>query len=403
MQPPMSPATPPDRRPVFSYLMLSRVALAMWTVLVCFLPLAQTRSVGAYLIGMYDVYWNGALLVGAATFLLAMAINVSANTIIRTAELRFGMKPIHPWLREPVRVFRSVRINKVYGIWRANLISGLLTLAAVLYFFSGLVGNSRDGWLAFAAAIAGFLAGFLVGYLVALYLTRFEKGDHGWYVYLVRKFTPDGFVMPDGSSVPGHQFSANAFLLSLFLYLALGFAFRPGNTWAGIELAALVSLLLLLTNLCWLLSGLSYLLDRWRFPLLPFILSVAMVTGGNDHVFPVADCNNCEPARTAAEILDTANPAAQPRILVATSGGGILAATWTAKVLGELTAGQPGFLPALRVISSVSGGSVGSMHYVHALRQNQFDKNKVFERAASSSLDAVAWGLAYYDSWRVVG
>ncbi|BDC49517.1 hypothetical protein F183_A18330 [Bryobacterales bacterium F-183] len=396
------PNKPTDRRPIFSYVMLSRVSLFMWLVLLFFLPLAKTKSLGAYLIGMYDLYWTGALLVGAATFLLAMAINVSANTIMRTAELRFGMKPLHEWFRHPVRIFRSDAINSTYGLWRANVITATLTLVATLYFFSGLVHHSRDGWMAFAAAIAGFFACFLIGYLFALYLTRLKDlGAHGWYVYLVRKFTPDGFVLEDGTPVPGHQFSANSFLLSLVLYLSLGFAFSPGNN-SGLELAALVSLLLLLTNLCWLLSGLSYLLDRWRFPLLLFIFAVAFLSGGNDHVFPITECQNCQPAVTPAQILDTANPD-QPRVLVATSGGGILAASWTATVLGELTEKNPSFASALRLISSVSGGSVGAMHYVQALQQNSFSKADVFKHASDSSLDAVAWGLAYHDSWRVLG
>jgi hypothetical protein len=400
---PIKPPERPDRRPILSYLVLSRVPLITLALLYAFFPLSQSKALGAYLAGMYDVTWKAALLVGAAAFLLVLAINVSANTIARTAELRFEIKPLHPWLRQEVRIFRSSAVRDAYPIWRVNLLGAIASLAGVLYFFYGLKAFSVDGWAAYFAALGMFIAMFGVGYLVARVVSRF-KGGHGWYTYLVRWWTPDGYVDDEGKPVAGHLFSANAFLLSVALYFA-GTLFRPGHAVAAMDLAALVSLLLVMTNVCWLLSGLSYLLDRWRIPMLLVILVAALVTGGNDHVFPVTSCAGCQPGRTAAEILDVAGNPKQPRILVATSGGGILAASWTAKVLGELTATNPGFRNGLRLISSVSGGSVGSMHYVHALRQHpqSFDAKAVFDRAAASSLDSVAYGLAYYDSWRVLG
>ena len=53
-------------------------------------------------------------------------------------------------------------------------------------------------------------------------------------------------------------------------------------------------------------------------------------------------------------------------ILVAASGGGILAAGWTVRVLTSLQRAYPNFAKELRLISSNSGGSVGSAHYLHA-------------------------------------
>jgi len=56
-----------------------------------------------------------------------------------------------------------------------------------------------------------------------------------------------------------------------------------------------------------------------------------------------------------------------PLVLVATAGGGLRAAYWTALALGELENKVPGFHRNVFAISGVSGGSVGAMFYVAAL------------------------------------
>jgi hypothetical protein len=61
-----------------------------------------------------------------------------------------------------------------------------------------------------------------------------------------------------------------------------------------------------------------------------------------------------------------------PLVLVATAGGGLRAAYWTALTLGELERkqkelGKPAFHQKVFAISGVSGGSVGAMFYVAAL------------------------------------
>ncbi len=98
-------------------------------------------------------------------------------------------------------------------------------------------------------------------------------------------------------------------------------------------------------------------------------------------------------------------------IVVATSGGGIQAAAWTARVLtGLVAAGEQAglhdhFSQSIRAISSVSRGSVGTLYFVNAYRDGTFDPgmvDHVFDSAAASSLDDVAWGLVYPDMFRSV-
>ena len=57
-----------------------------------------------------------------------------------------------------------------------------------------------------------------------------------------------------------------------------------------------------------------------------------------------------------------------PVVLVATGGGGIAAAFWTATVLGDLADHAPGFASQVFAISGVSGGALGAVSFVAQLR-----------------------------------
>ena len=102
------------------------------------------------------------------------------------------------------------------------------------------------------------------------------------------------------------------------------------------------------------------------------------------------------------------NVSTNPVIVVATTGGGIQASAWTARVLTGLdSALRPEFgdtfASSIRLISSVSGGGVGALHFVDKYKNGRFDPNDralVVKQADGSSLDEVAWGLTYPDFWR---
>src|SRR5262249_10638790 len=89
---------------------------------------------------------------------------------------------------------------------------------------------------------------------------------------------------------------------------------------------------------------------------------------------------------------------------VAASGGGIRAAGWTAQVLTGLQREDPRFAPSLRLISAVSGGSVGTMYYVGAFPgpagPPPASRDQIVDLSRRSSLNDVAWGFAYPDLWR---
>jgi len=87
-------------------------------------------------------------------------------------------------------------------------------------------------------------------------------------------------------------------------------------------------------------------------------------------------------------------------VVVCASGGGIQASAWTARVLtGLQTRYGDDFARAIGLISSASGGSVGTMHYLDHFDVNRGCPNpdnldSVFDRATRNSLAATAWGLS---------
>jgi predicted acylesterase/phospholipase RssA len=88
-------------------------------------------------------------------------------------------------------------------------------------------------------------------------------------------------------------------------------------------------------------------------------------------------------------------------IVVATPGGGIQAAAWTAKVLTELNHEAPGFRQSVAAVSSVSGGSLGSIIYAASFA-GKIGEEEVTKNARQSAIDEVAWGWTVPDVWRAI-
>src|SRR5215813_13900055 len=154
-------------------------------------------------------------------------------------------------------------------------------------------------------------------------------------------------------------------------------------------------------------SGMAFFFDRFRIPVLvPFfiIIGFAGLWQDSDHFFTVQEGQI--QTITPGQILD---PAVSPTpILVATSGGGIHAEAWTVQVLTALDARHPEFSNSIRLISAVSGGSVGAMQYVEG-RYGEWwnqcsDPNRketclqeLIRVSTESSLEYVGWGFVYPD------
>ena len=197
-----------------------------------------------------------------------------------------------------------------------------------------------------------------------------------------------------------HLAALLAFAGGVVLYAVLGFYGRLtlGKTRT---VPALCSALMLLMMLGWMLSAVAFFFDAWRVPVLLIIVLAGTVTAQStqsDHFYDLKNREDLEPAPDPTSTLAAANT---PRIIVvAANGGGIQAAAWTARVLLGLVedCGET-FKKSLRLISSVSGGSVGNACFVDWLA-NTKDAELPDKAAAKSSLDEVAWGLCWPDFLR---
>lgn len=189
----------------------------------------------------------------------------------------------------------------------------------------------------------------------------------------------------------------NAFLVLAFwtaLYVALAFVGEDSSV-----VAPLTSLIVVATWASWLLGTAAFLFDKWLVPLavaIGAILVAAPASTRSDHIFLVTPQGQIVPRTRPDEIV---RDDGGPIILVAASGGGIQAAGWTARVLQHLTESVPGFRDRLRLISSVSGGSVAVMFYLDDLLTG---RREAVTRSDRSGLNGVAFGTAYRDLWRPV-
>ena len=205
----------------------------------------------------------------------------------------------------------------------------------------------------------------------------------------------------------GHVFALSLFVIAFVIYLVIGFV-KSYITAADNRVPALAFVLLFLIVACWGLGALTFFFDRYRFPLLWTLgaLSLASVLAPqSDHFFRVVRRVGAmrEPPNAAEFIKKRLELAKQPKrlIVVATPGGGIQAAAWTAEVLTELNNVAPSFRDSVAVISSVSGGSLGSIIYAASFARN-IGSDAVAQNARKSAIDEVAWGLTVPDLWRPI-
>jgi predicted acylesterase/phospholipase RssA len=233
------------------------------------------------------------------------------------------------------------------------------------------------------------------------------------------------WVNPQGNRFlhSGHLASAGMFFATLAVYAGLGIWNAPGTARTFLALPALGALLLVLLMATWVLPALSFLLDRFRAPVVLVLLLVSFLgfsLACADHYFDLVEPRAPLPASADVDwdVVDSwfkpgPDGVTRPIIAVAAAGGGITASAWTAAVLTGLASGEDGaeFLASLKLISGVSGGAVGAMFFLDGLPDAPLatmgplspERVAAIRAAASaSSLDAVGWGLAYPDLLRTL-
>jgi hypothetical protein len=379
---------------IATYLWLLRVPVVLAAVLAAFPLLAYRRDLlRTYLFGMYALEGPGMLSAGMGTVFYWLALSSSTNTLLQTAVARFTV----PSLPEPFRQMHQFRLLGPTPFSGCVIGLSMAYGVAALLFLGGLLASTTADWTGRAAVVAG-AAG-------ALLLSRWFAGEavdrkcQRWAQFILwpTKISPDGYRI-DGKLDKSHVFAAGMVSIFGVVYAAVGIVALRMN----FRFATLPCVLMVLTILCWVLGAATYFYDRWRFPTFAVVVIVALIGFDADHVFRLEQ-EARSPHTRAAEMMERGRRQGGT-ILVATSGGGILASAWTATVLGELSKEQM-FLQRLQLISGVSGGSVGAMHFARELKKagarQIADPRLVLKAAAESSLEAVAWGVTYPDLLRV--
>ncbi len=366
------------------------------------------------------------------------------------------------------------------GSATSSLVQLPAVLAGILAGFALLVGASIvELWLAPArrARTGGDLAPRISGLLPRLPLSAenqrifalvARRAPPIWvlsvrdaFARLARWLGP-GYLDRRRRLLPGHLVGSSLLLVSTLVYFLLGVIQYPGHQLhagevranllafpdlpsPGLELTgleapvvpALAYLLQLILVFALLLPAVGFYFDRLRLPvvsllMLGSILSITISRG--QHFFAIAPlagertpelCKRSDEELLPELLFYGPGPAV---VAVAAAGGGITSAAWTAEVLtrlGEDPATGPAFLDSLRLVSSVSGGSVGSLFFVDRLpppprpaaaaeagepcrREPRVEPlgsaagALVRDAAAASTLEPVTWGFSYPDLLRAL-
>lgn len=226
-----------------------------------------------------------------------------------------------------------------------------------------------------------------------------------------------------GRILPGHLAAMMGIVTIGLVYMTGWYLLRPPAPRIGFQLPPMAYLLFVLLLAGWTAASAAFFLDRFRIPLLTLLaawLVLPTLFPDTDHEFKVfgkmeRGAPSVASAIAGADDYDRnrggANSSARPLIVVAAGGGGVLQSAWTARVLTGLTdLWGPAFAGNLRLVSGVSAGSVGAMHFVNRFTQagpprgiaETGDLQPVVEAAKASSTGDIWWGLTYPDLSRVL-
>jgi hypothetical protein len=223
-----------------------------------------------------------------------------------------------------------------------------------------------------------------------------------------------GYVSSANGPYPEFEhFGAFIFLAASFaLYLTLQRSFLVAATY-------LIRVLVVAT---WALAALSFFLDYFHVPILvPLGLWLLFVSlhPKTDHYYPIVErtpgAEKENSKFTPGQVLKAAMDRKRPIVLVASAGGGIQSAAWTAEVLTQIEkhslqkcssdSSSRRFSEAVQLLSGVSGGSVGNMFFASAYETGTIPESllpSIQEAAFPSSLSQAAKGFAYSDLLRAI-
>jgi len=424
------------RRPIFQYLFFCRVPITC-ALLMVGLPLIAVFLVPVMLgnlLVLEDV--TGAFLVALVSVSTGYMIVQTTELILQQAPERmelpslFNSAPpknrgLHLGSRLNARLW-SILLALPLAVWICWASWALLGLRGPLAMGGGVGLGLLLFWL--IALIAPWCAATFFEPLLSAVLAKTSRPlKMGKSRVLKKAFLGYGPVLRgDGTARYGRshlQLAVPGLILGALFVLG-SFVWEPEN----VKVPALFFLIFMILMIGYLLSGLTFFLDRFRFPLLGFLFGFMVLSPEIDlsrHYYQLLPYD-AQPGESAGEDSTQAMVAAvqerlenQPQgnrvlVAIAASGGGIQSAAWTAQVLTNLYLDPefgPDFIQSTCLLSTVSGGSVGAMFFLDRLPQLQMGPadqqsqtaQQIMEGAWGNRLPAIALALAYQDSFRLFG
>lgn len=372
---PLIDAAPFSWRTVAVYVVLLRVPLLVAALLFLLPFVAFFTPSRALLRGLFDLTPWSVFVVALTVLAAAGSTAMAADIVLADGRLRFG----YDILAQPPG----------FIAWIVIMIVLTLPIVAFSVGFSARQGHG------FGRCLLGAAGGISVG-LMFTWLVRFCANSGIPGSEFPKTLAATGLFSGYADAPAGHFFATAGFAVTLLVYIGVGI-YGYSQLGRRRTVPALCSALMLLTMITWILAGVAFFFDLWRIPILLIVGAAGMLTAQSvrsDHYYALTGRS----ADAMPDASETIAAARRSRIIVAAAnGGGIQAGAWAAQVLYGLQQDcGDGFRRSLRMISSVSGGSVGTAFYVHWLA-NPEGARRPDAAATESSLDEVAWGLGWTD------
>ncbi len=403
---------------VFTYLYLMRVPVLCGILLAAFPFLALKSGASGLLMGMYDLPFWRAGLVAMLTVVAAASVAITMDLVLKGARARFDAPALPAW-------FSGIRAIGGHEFDNGTLVVVVFAVLCVLANLAGFIAALRvteHGEAIWAVLLSALITSAVCLTLVVWWWQSPSHPRIDRFVIQIVYWTRQGYIdRRNPYLLRGHSGALLATAATFILYGILGIAkylsmvdfIRVGSDNNPI-VPTLGCVTLLINLICWSFSGLAFFGDRFRFPLLIVAAAIVGYSGTwveSRHTYRVSKIAH-EPELLLPADVVRSHPE-RPVILVATAGGGIQATAWTGYVLGgllrhlETTLGLGRqFSESIRVISAVSGGSVGAMYFVRAYQNGYVAPSlieaEVLAASTHSTLDEIAWGLAYPDLIRLL-
>ncbi len=393
---------------VLQYIFFLRVPIIVGLLLLLLPTISVNTGLSAMLKNLFILRANNQLvLVIGGAVLAGLATIEVFDIILYNSHLRFDV-PQHQGIPEFLQYLIAIVLS-------------LPIVIKVIQLSKKEIKEGNHGWEGWGI-IFGVVAGaFLI--ITTHFAKIFFKSNQLLEQVLLKiiSFLPGriqrGYI--DGSSNLSYGIAEIA-VFSIFLLILYGLGyliFKPRPIRNRFEVPALFYITLILSIMVVWIGGISFFNDVSRVPtlLLFLVVSSASYTIFKvDHFYKMFLNNSwLKPTEEKwiniiSQRLNNQQSEDKTLVVVCASGGGIQASGWTTKVLTGLQEELGSeFTKAIGWISSVSGGSVGTMFYLDRFGDQGYPEEgelkQIFKSATEDSLDATGWGLAYPDLLRFIG